>query len=144
MNNRKTVIINNRRNPLGDLERILAATGHESVVVNDALSAVSIVIQQKPGLILMELKMPHKTGFELADEINRAFETERIPIIGMSELFRDEFGFLLEFCGINGYLQKPFKPLDVIWAVENIMEEDEPFDRNECSDRVETENFQIV
>jgi DNA-binding response OmpR family regulator len=121
--NRKVVIINDDRKSLGDLEEILAARGHDSVVVNDALSAVDIVVQRKPDVILLELKMPRKNGFELADEINHVCEGERIPIIAMSAFSRDEFGFLLSLCGIRGYLKKPFNPLDAIWAIENAIEE---------------------
>jgi DNA-binding response OmpR family regulator len=72
----------------------------------------------------MELKMPHKNGFALADAINRVFETKKIPIIAMSNLFEDEFKWLMDFCGIKRWIKKPFLPLDVIWAVENEIEED--------------------
>jgi len=30
----------------------------------------------------------------------------------------------MDFCGIKRWIKKPFLPLDVIWAVENEMEED--------------------
>ena len=72
----------------------------------------------------MELKMPHKNGFALADAINRVFETKKIPIIAMSNIFKDEFKWLMDFCGIKRWIKKPFLPLDVIWAVENEIEED--------------------
>ncbi|OGX05921.1 MAG: hypothetical protein A2Z88_02475 [Omnitrophica WOR_2 bacterium GWA2_47_8] len=123
MNNRKVVIINDDKQSLGDLEEILTATGHDPVVVNDALLAVDIVVQKKPDVILLELRMPRKSGFELADEINRVFETQRIPIIAMSSFFKEEFRFLLNLCGINRCLKKPFHPLDVIWAIEDVIGE---------------------
>jgi two-component system response regulator AdeR len=121
--NKNVVIINDDKESLGDLEEILALSGHDSVVVNDALLAVDAVVQNKPDVVLLELKMPHKNGFELADEINRIFHTKRIPIIAMSAFFKDEFRFLFELCGIRRYFKKPFNPLDVIWAIENATEE---------------------
>jgi hypothetical protein len=30
----------------------------------------------------------------------------------------------MDFCGIKRWIKKPFLPLDVIWAVENEIEED--------------------
>ena len=88
------------------------------------MGAVDTVINNKPDVILMELKMPHRNGFALADAINRVFGTKKIPIIAMSNLFKDEFKWLMDFCGIKRWIKKPFLPLDVIWAVENEMEED--------------------
>jgi DNA-binding response OmpR family regulator len=92
------------------------------------LGAVNTVFNNKPHVILMELKMPHKNGFALADAINRAFGMKKIPIIAMSNLFKNEFKWLMDFCGIKRWIKKPFLPLDVIWAVENEMEEDNQWD----------------
>lgn len=122
MANKKVVIINDDKESLGELEEILGASGYDSVVVNDALAAVDVVVQNKPDVILLELKMPRKNGFEIAGEINQALETRRIPIIAMSDFFKGEFGFLLELCGINRHVTKPIKPLDVLWAIDNVTE----------------------
>lgn len=123
MRKREVLIINDDKKSLGNLEEVLAASGYDSVVVDDALLAIDIVAQRNPDVILLELKMPRKNGFELAEQINRVFETKRIPIIAMSEFYKDEFRFLLDLCGINQYIKKPLNPLDVIWAIENVTEE---------------------
>ena len=122
MENRKVAIINNNKQSIGNLEGILAAIGHDLVMIDNALLAVDIVAQTRPDVIFLELKMPRKNGFELAEEINHVFTTKKIPIIAMSAFFKAEFGFLLNLCGINRYLKKPFNPLDVIWAIENVTE----------------------
>ena len=40
----------------------------------------------------------------------------------MSKFFRDEFRWLLDFCGIKIRFKELFQPLDMIWAIENEME----------------------
>jgi len=128
MQNRKVAIIDDNQDSLRELDKILTMAGYTTIMVNDILGNVDTVIENKPDVILMELKMPHKNGFALADAINRVFETEKIPIIAMSNLFEDEFKWLMDFCGIKRWIKKPFLPLDVIWAVENEMEEDIQWD----------------
>ena len=123
MKNRKALIIENDKKSLGELEEILAMGGYDPVVVNNALWAVDTVIRHRPDVILMELKMPHKNGFELADAISQISETRRVPIIAMSSFFKDEFRWLLDFYGIKRWIKKPFRPLDVIWAIENEIKE---------------------
>ena len=134
MGNRKIAIIDEDKEFIKELEEVLAACGHESVVVHDARVAIDTIVHKKPDLILLELVMPRKNGFELANEISRKFESRRIPIIAMSVLVRKEFNWLLDLCGINGYLRKPFHPLDVIWAIENAAVERSPLERlrNRC------------
>ena len=123
MLNTKVAIIDDNRDSLRELEKILTMAGYTPVLVNDVWGAVDKVLNNKPDVILMELRMPHKNGFALADAINRVFGTKRIPIIAMSNIFKDEFKWLMDFCGIKRWIKKPFLPLDVIWAIESVMEE---------------------
>lgn len=123
MRNIRVVIIDDDMKSLGYLEEILAAVGHDSVVVNDALSAVDMVVQNQPDLILLELKMPYETGFEFADELSLTLKTQRIPIVAMSSFLKDEFCWLSDLYGIKKWIKKPFQPLDVIWAIESEIED---------------------
>jgi len=124
MQNRIVAIIDDNQDSLRELEKILKMAGYTPVLVDDVLGNVDKVLNNKPDVILMELKMPHKNGFALADAVNRVFGTKEIPIIAMSNIFKDEFKWLMDFSGIKRWIKKPFLPLDVIWAVENEMPED--------------------
>ena len=119
MKNIKVAVIDHDKKSLRELEEILAGGGYTPILVNDASLAVNTVIQRKPDLILMDLKIPRKNGFEITRVINQVSETREVPIIAMSESFKDEFNGLLYLCGIKRCIKKPFLPLDVIWAVEN-------------------------
>ncbi len=123
MKNIKIAIIDEDKEILGELEEVLTASGYAPVVVNDARSAVDIAVRNKPDVILLELKMPNKNGFELASEMNRVFETQRIPIIAMSSLLKEDTFPLMNLCGIKRYLRKPFHPLDVISVIEDVIGE---------------------
>lgn len=124
MQNRIVAIIDDNQDSLRELEKILKMAGYTPVLVDDVLGNVDKVLNNKPDVILMELKMPHKNGFALADAVNRVFGTKEIPIVAMSNIFKDEFKWLMDFSGIKRWIKKPFLPLDVIWAVENEMPED--------------------
>ena len=144
MKNRKIAIIDDDRKIAKDLEEILAVIGHEPMVVNDALLAVDTVLQKRPDVILLELRLLHKNGFELAAEMNHVLETAKIPIIAMSRFFKHEFRFLLNLCGIQTYLRKPFLPLDVIWAIESVPEENNQWDNERRLERAGYGNYNIV
>ena len=149
MQNKKVVIIDDDERSLRALKAILVMGGYIPILVSNDFLAVDTVIRYNPDVILMELKMPHKNGFALADAINRVFETKKIPIIAMSNLFKDEFKWLMDFCGIKRWIKKPFLPLDVIWAVENEIEEDDqwgvekPLAGVEIFDRTKPETLKL-
>ncbi len=128
MQNRKIAVIDDDKKFLGEIGEVLSMGGYAPIVVHDSLVVVETVVDRQPDVILIELRMPKKNGFELTDAINRIFETMRMPIIAMSASFKDEFHWLLDFCGIKTWLKKPFQPLDVIWAIENVLQEASPWD----------------
>ncbi|MBF0384336.1 MAG: response regulator transcription factor [Candidatus Omnitrophica bacterium] len=129
MKNRKVAVIDDDKKFLGEIENILTMGGYVPVAVHDPLLFMDTVVESKPDIILLELRMPRKNGFEITETINRVFETKRMPIIAMSAFFRDEFRSLLDFCGIKRWLKKPFYPLDMFWAIENEIREGNQWDR---------------
>lgn len=127
MRSRKVMIIDDDKDFLGELEEVLNASGYDMVAVDDALAARDIAIMERPAVILMDLKMPKKSGFELASDMRQIAEMQDIPIIAMSAYFKDDFSYLLDICNIRRCLKKPFYPLDVITEIESVIAEDKLF-----------------
>lgn len=122
MENRTVVIISEDSKLNSNIEKILVTSGYIPITVNDAMLAVG-AIQSKPDVILLELRMLQKNGFAISGAINKAFKTRRIPFIAISDLLKDEFSWILSLCGIKKWLKKSFQPLDIIWAIENEINE---------------------
>ena len=118
MANKKVMIVDDDTEFLEELNEMMSMGGYEMIPVNDSTTAVDIAAREKPDLIILDLKMPGKSGFQLAEEIRRFPELEKIPIIAMSAFFKDEYTLLLNIFGIKKCLKKPFNPLEVITAVE--------------------------
>jgi two-component system chemotaxis response regulator CheY len=127
--NIKIAVIDTDKKFTGKIEAIALMAGYVPLVVNDVRAAVDAVIQSKPDVILLGLKMPEKNGFELAVALDRALGTREIPIIAVSDFFNQEFVWLMELCGIKKWFKKPCQPLDFIWAVESGIEEDSQWSR---------------
>ncbi|MBF0532929.1 MAG: response regulator [Candidatus Omnitrophica bacterium] len=121
MRNRIVAVIDDNKKYLNRLEKILLLGGYDPVLVMDPVLAVDTVVKNRPDIVLMELRLPRKNGFEIAEAINRSFAEKQLPIIAMSELFKRELSFFWDLCGITRRIIKPFQPLDVIWAIENEM-----------------------
>src|SRR4051812_48856735 len=118
----RVVVIDDDKEFLGEMEDLLIASGYETTAVNDTQTALDISKQKRPDVILMDLKMPGKSGFELADEMSRITELRDIPIIGISGFFKDEFNSFMNLCGIKSCLKKPFNSREVISAIEDAVE----------------------
>ena len=118
----KTVmLVDDNKEFLEELEETLSLSGYNTVAVNDADRAFEIASKSSPDIVVMDLKMPTKTGFQLADELRRLPGFGSIPIIAMSGFFKDEYSPLMHICGIRKCIKKPFNPLDIIAEIEEAM-----------------------
>lgn len=121
--NKKIMIVDDDREFLEELRETLTLSGYELVAVNDATLVLELASSVKPDLILLDLRMPQKSGFQVADELRHISEVAHIPIIAMSAYLKDDYTSLLNICGIKKCLRKPFHPLDVIGQIEEVLAE---------------------
>lgn len=102
----------------------LILAGFEFVEATNGIEGLNKVISEKPHIVLLDLILPRKNGFDVLIEIKRNEETKYIPVIILSNLGQDsdiEKGLSL---GAQEYLVKPEIPLsDVVnrikyWAAK--------------------------
>ncbi len=103
-------------NPVNQLltTRVLTAFGSQVEIAENGRVAVEKVAEKKYGLILMDLQMPEKDGFQASREIrNGESLNKQTPIIAMTAhiLYGEK-----EKCfanGMNDYISKPFDALEL-------------------------------
>src|SRR5690606_1239774 len=85
------------------------------IFVNNGLEAIECYLDSHFDLLLLDLQMPEKDGFEVAKYI-RALPHEnkkKIPIIALTASSFQEVKHQMEDAGINDYVAKPFVPDDL-------------------------------
>jgi DNA-binding response OmpR family regulator len=111
------------------LERLLKGKGYRVVSADNGRSALGMLKEHTPDLIILDAMLPEVHGFEIARRIKASKRYAHIPIIMVSAVYRGwRFAAdLRESCGVEHYLEKPFKIADVLRAVETALEaEEEP------------------
>lgn len=67
----------------------LEGQGFDVIIVNNGEDAIKMAKKKKPNLILLDILMPIKNGFEAAEEIKNDSELADIPIIILSNIMED-------------------------------------------------------
>jgi CheY-like chemotaxis protein len=120
MHKTKIMVIDDDLDFLEETKKMLASSGYDTVVFSDPVYALTRVKKTKPDIILLDLKMEGKTGFQVAHELKLAPETAGIPIIAMTAYYNEKDNAeLLGIYGIKTRLLKPFNPADLISQIEN-------------------------
>ncbi len=99
--------------------------GHQVQLAANGREAVNMFMNNSFDLILMDVHMPGMDGLEATREI-RKIETERksdhpIPVIAMTATIYEEDIRNFYTWGMNDYLGKPFKPVDLAQVIERNM-----------------------
>ncbi len=100
------------------LRMLLEFRGHEVLVANDGSRGYATAQRQAPDVIVLDLMMPVMDGFATLDALRSDERTEAIPVVILSALSSAEVKQRCHDMGVRAILQKPYKPEDLLRAVE--------------------------
>src|SRR5476651_109785 len=113
------MIVDDNVELLEELENLLKLGGYDVIAISDGSKVFDIASQNKPDLILLDLKMSPKSGFQIADEARNSVLLKGTPVIAMTGFFTEKQHFLMmKLCGIRTSILKPFRPLNLITKIE--------------------------
>jgi DNA-binding response OmpR family regulator len=108
------------------LKRLLSTRGYRVLEADRGLLALRMVKEHAPDLIVLDAMLPEVHGFDIARRIKGSKRYGQIPIIMVSAVYR---GWryaedLKQGCGVDHYIEKPFRIGDVMKAVESCLDRD--------------------
>lgn len=90
-----------------NLKEALIALGHEAVVSPDGYSVLPLAEAHKPGLIILDFKLPEADGFEILKRLRAAPAFAATPVIFASVTSRFEIEMTVMNAERVGYVEKP-------------------------------------
>ncbi|HET6900541.1 MAG TPA: response regulator [Vicinamibacteria bacterium] len=121
MDKKKILVVDDSRTALFMVTTILRKERYELVTASDGEQALEVASAEHPDLILMDVIMPRKTGFEACRELKRREDTKAIPVILVTtrgEGENVEAGFQ---SGCNDYVTKPINAQELLTKVRDHM-----------------------
>jgi CheY-like chemotaxis protein len=122
MTQAKIMIVDDNHKFLSELQETLELYGYQIICVQEDKSILCITQEQKPNLILLDLKMEGRSGLQIADSLAHTPDTYYIPIIIMSAFWTDEnMEAAMKRNEIKACLKKPFKIKQLIFEIEKAL-----------------------
>lgn len=103
------------------LEAYLEPLGVEVMLAADGEATLAAVEQGEPDLILLDIMMPKRSGFEVCRLLKEDPRRRDIPIIMVTAL--NELGDMerARECGCDDFLSKPVNKIELLARVENLL-----------------------
>ena len=113
------MIVDDNTELLEELEDLLKLGGYDVIAISDCTKALDTALGSKPDLILLDLKMSPKSGFQIADEIRNSIALKDVPVVAMTGFFTEkQHSLMMKLCGIRTHILKPFRPLNLFTKIE--------------------------
>lgn len=114
MDNKKILIIEDDADIALIEETYLKASGFDPFVLNDGLEIKQYLSQHHVDLIILDLMLPGKSGYQICNEIRQEVEVPIIMVTARNEIPDKIKGFGL---GADDYISKPFDPSELVARV---------------------------
>ena len=88
----------------------LSAAGFDVLTAPDGRSAFSQAVKEKPDLIVMDLELPGKSGYEVARDLKAREDTRQIPLIAATGYSHAKQLDLARSSGFSSVIVKPCDP----------------------------------
>jgi len=115
------LIVDDEPNIVMSLEFLMKKQGYDVRVASDGDTAISAIEENAPDLVLLDLMIPKRDGFDVCQKIRSNPEWNSVRIVMLTAKGRDiekEKGLAL---GADDYISKPFSTREVISRVAELL-----------------------
>ena len=103
------------------MQSVLDHAGFASVAVHDPTRLEQMIEMERPNLILLDVVMPQRNGFQACRELKGNSEYARIPVVMVSSKNTESDRFWAKQQGADGYVVKPFSSEELLGAVRKLV-----------------------
>jgi two-component system, OmpR family, alkaline phosphatase synthesis response regulator PhoP len=121
--NKKILVADDEPNIVISLEYLLKREGYTVLVAHDGQEALDAMAAQQPDLVLLDVMMPVKTGFEVCQEVRASDTLKHTKILMLTAKGRDTDMAKGLALGADGYMTKPFSTHDLVQKVADMLSE---------------------
>jgi two-component system, cell cycle response regulator DivK len=98
------------------------SAGYELLEAADGATGVSMAIEHKPDLILMDIQLPVLDGYEASRRIKAEPDLRGIPIIAVTSYALSGDEAKAREAGCDGYIAKPYSPRRLLAAISALLD----------------------
>ena len=108
---------------LESLDFILRRAGWTISAVTDGEAALEAVRRLKPRVLVLDVMLPKRSGFEVLKQIRADAETHALPVLILTAKGQQQDRRIAEEFGADVFVTKPYANAEVVGAVRQLLGE---------------------
>jgi len=109
---------------LESLDFILRRAGWTISSVTDGDAALEAVRRLRPRMLVLDVMLPKRSGFDVLKQIRASVETRALPVLILTAKGQQQDRRIAEEFGADVLVTKPYANADVVEAVRQLLGED--------------------
>ena len=118
---RKILIADDEPNIVISLEYLMKREGYTVLVARDGQEALDTIARERPDLVLLDVMMPKKSGFEVCQAVRASEDLQATKILMLTAKGRDTDLAKGLALGANAYMTKPFSTRELVQKVAEML-----------------------
>ncbi len=119
--NETIMVVDDSPTDLKVVTKALQSRGFRVVTAVDGEEAIESAVRERPQLIVLDVILPKKNGFQVCRQLKTTPETQGIKIVLISSKSQDADRFWGLKQGADAYLTKPFEEEELLKAVTSAL-----------------------
>lgn len=118
MSGQRILLVDDEPKILKVVEKVLTKEGYEVIKAADGEEAMQRFYMEKPDLVVLDLMLPKKDGYEVCQAVRRAGDTPIIILSARGEEMDKIIGFRM---GVDDYVTKPFSTSELALRIKAVL-----------------------
>jgi twitching motility two-component system response regulator PilH len=115
---KKVLIVDDSQAEVHLMQSMLQQGGFHSVGISDPTRIEDAIEEERPNVILLDVVMPQRNGFQACRELKSQETYSQIPVILVTSRNSPSDRYWGEQQGANGWVAKPFTSEELLNAVK--------------------------
>ncbi|MBM6820367.1 response regulator transcription factor [Clostridium saudiense] len=121
MVNEKILVVDDEEHIAELISYNLTSNGYKVITANNGNDAVKLAVEEKPNLILLDLMIPGKDGYDVCKDVRSNSEIRNTPIIMLTAKSEELDKILGLELGADDYITKPFSVRELLARVKAVL-----------------------
>lgn len=120
----KILVVEDSPTYLRQISALLQDQGYHTITAIDGEEAMQKAIQDDPTLIVLDVILPKKNGFQVCRQLKTSAATQNIKILMLTSKSQDSDRFWGMKQGADGYMTKPVDENELLTTVARLLPRD--------------------
>jgi DNA-binding response OmpR family regulator len=120
---KRVLVAEDEPNIVAALEFLLQSNGYEVQLARNGEDALRMVESGHPDLVLLDVMMPQRSGYEVCKQIRERSDLSHVKIVMLSAKGRDAEVSRGLALGADLYVTKPFSTRELIGKIKTLLGE---------------------